>query len=168
MWRTTTWLYCLQGPTGNTFYKSLRNSLIREVISILEDLRSNYFLEASMSVKSDTMELNMLVSIRIRLQNSRSKVDVIIISYTKVTRYLGHRVLWQCLIGYDILGGKRNGQQLVHTPTYVIRKKIKAQWAKSYFQLLENKFSSDTLWNKKYWLFFSYVSIHEQVTAIAS
>lgn len=66
---------------------------MREVTSIPEDLRSNYFLEASMTVKSDTMELNMLVSIRIRLQNSRSKVDIIIISYTKIIRYLGHRVL---------------------------------------------------------------------------
>lgn len=66
----------------------------------------------------------MLVSIRmIRFEDSGIKVGVIILPGIKVTRCLGYRVLWQCVMGHYIFRGKRNRQRLPHTLAYGIRKK---------------------------------------------
>lgn len=95
--------------------------MVREVTGIPENLGSDYSLEAKFDSNKQYHGTEYIrVNRMIRLQNSRSKVDVITILGTKITRLCWPYVSVTMANGAQ--KGKRNGQ-LVYTWAYVSRKK---------------------------------------------
>lgn len=108
-----------EGPTQTSFIKALRNSLMREVTGIPENLTSHCPRGATFDSNKCYHKTEYTSVNRMRnWQKSRSEVDVITTPGTKMTRLSWPQV--SVTMANDVPGGKRN-EQLVYT--YVSRKK---------------------------------------------